>query len=83
VCIEFRGFVVRRQHSVDRRRHMAAVMVQSVVRGYLQRLAYQRLLAEHRRKMILLTTGTTRLNSAYNPMHGYFSVEYITQIVYH
>jgi len=55
---EFRGFLVRRQQlSGVKRRHCAAVKVQSLVRGYLQRLSYQRQIAEHRRKMALLTNG--------------------------
>ena len=48
---EFRGFMVRQ------RRHYAAVKMQSQVRGYLQRLAYRRQLAIHRRNMTLMTSG--------------------------
>jgi len=49
-----------RRRLLEERHYGAAVRIQSQVRGYLQRVAYRRQLAEHRRNMLLLTTGTYR-----------------------
>ena len=59
--VEFRGFVVRRRQSEDRR-HRAAVKIQTQIRGYQQRVTYRRQRAEHCRQMTLLTSGTYRVN---------------------
>jgi len=47
-----------RRLQTEQRRHVAAVKLQSQVRGYLQRVAYRRQLTEHRRTMTLMTGGT-------------------------
>ena len=46
-----------RRRLLEERHYGAAVKIQSQMRGYLQRVAYRRQLAEHRRNMILLTSG--------------------------
>ena len=56
--VEYRGYATRRQLSEDLRRRCAAVEIQSHVRGYLQRVQYRQQLAQHRRQMALLTSGT-------------------------
>ena len=54
--VGFRGYMVRR-YQTEERRHHAAVKIQAHVCGYMQRLAYRRRLAEHRRNKALLASG--------------------------
>jgi IQ calmodulin-binding motif len=53
---EVRGFLVRRNNEA---RRQSAIVIQSYIRGHLQRVAYRKLTeeTEQRRKMLLITTG--------------------------